>query len=207
MGAEGMHGAGADMSLDWLNDPLAVGEAAWERMGLDEGYDGAWDDVSDSESVGGWGFMRFGLAAGEGPGGVAAGTTGTVADDGEEVLDERSSRHEWEHIRCVLALSRFLLLSTMCSFADAVRAPCSPDTISALEEERDAAARVPNSPRPIRRRSSTGPVSPALRPVLIDRDDDSASGSAVQGEEEEGPVPTSPHSGPAIDEVELIFNR
>ncbi|GAA5842352.1 hypothetical protein JCM9279_005355 [Rhodotorula babjevae] len=181
MGAEGMHGAGADMSLDWLNDPLAVGEAAWERMGLDEGYDGAWDDVSDSESVGGWGFMRFGLAAGEGPGGVAAGTTGTVADDGEEVLDERSSRNEWEHI--------------------------SPDTISALEEERDAAARVPNSPRPIRRRSSTGPVSPALRPVLIDRDDDSASGSAVQGEEEEGPVPTSPHSGPAIDEVELIFNR
>lgn len=83
----------------------------------------------------------------------------------------------------------------------------SPDTISALEEERAASERVPNSPRPMRRRSSTGPISPALRPVLIERDDDSAAGSAVQGEEEEGPVPTSPHSGPAIDEVELIFHR
>lgn len=89
--------------------------------------------------------------------------------------------------------------------------PCSPETITALEEER-LAGEVPNSPRPSRRRSSTGPVSPALRPVIIDRDDD---GTAVpkrregeEGEEdEEGPVATSPHSGPAIDEVELIFKR
>lgn len=90
----------------------------------------------------------------------------------------------------------------------------SPETITALEEER-AAARVPNSPRPSRRRSSTGPVSPALRPVLIDRDDDGAGASAAEGSAlidggeaaEEGPVPTVPHAGPAIDEVELIFHR
>ncbi|BGP36956.1 Factor arrest protein 11 [Rhodotorula kratochvilovae] len=171
---------GGDGEMDWLNDPLGLGAAAWERMNLDEGYAGEWDDVSDGESVGGWGFMRFGLAAGEGD--RAPGMTGTPADDGEEVLDERTSRHEWEHI--------------------------SPETITALEEERAAAARLPpHSPRPMRRRSSTGPISPALRPVLIDRDDDAAGGSAVQDGEEEGPVPTVPHEGPAIDEVELIFNR
>ncbi|GAA6052338.1 hypothetical protein JCM3770_007259 [Rhodotorula araucariae] len=181
-----LHGGGTEAGLDWLNDPLGLGAAAWERLGLDgdaaAGYDGAWDDVSDGESVGGWGFMRFGLAAGEGD--RAPGTTGTPADDGEEVLDEESSRHEWEHI--------------------------SPETITALEEERAASARLPpHSPRPMRRRSSTGPISPALRPVLIDRDDDAAGAveGAVQDGEEEGPVPTIPHEGPAIDEVELIFNR
>ncbi|EGU13198.1 hypothetical protein RTG_00359 [Rhodotorula toruloides ATCC 204091] len=164
-----------DDLLDWLNDPLGASDAAWERLGL-EGYDGEWDDVSDSESVGGWGFMRFGLDE--------PGATGTLADDGGEVLNEQAMRHEWEHI--------------------------SPETISALEEER-AASRVPNSPRPSRRRSSTGPISPALRPVIFDRDDDGTCGpsdnSAMQEGDEEGPVPTVPHEGPAIDEVELIFNR
>lgn len=80
-----------DDLLDFLNDPLGSSDAAWERLGL-EGYEGEWDDVSDSESVGGWGFMRFG---------VESGSTGTVADDGDEVLDERSGRIEWEHIRYV----------------------------------------------------------------------------------------------------------
>ncbi|GAA5980477.1 hypothetical protein JCM10908_001665 [Rhodotorula pacifica] len=168
-----------DDLLDFLNDPLGSSDAAWERLGL-EGYEGEWDDVSDSESVGGWGFMRFGVDD-------KSGLTGTVADDGEEVLDERSGRIEWEHI--------------------------SPETITALEEERAASSTspaVPNSPRPprSRRRSSTGPVSPALRPVLIDRDDDGATvGDAGDGPEEEGPAPMVPHEGPAIDEVELVFNR
>ncbi|GAA5892539.1 hypothetical protein JCM6882_005642 [Rhodosporidiobolus microsporus] len=169
-----------DELLDFLNDPLGASEEAWERLGL-EGYEGEWDDVSDSESVGGWGFMRFGEEGMEGRAGE------------EEVIDERTSRNEWEHI--------------------------SPETITALEEERRAGD-VPNSPRPSRRRSSTGPVSPALRPVIFDRDDDgapvptaargaddSAIAAAAAQDEEEGPVPTGPHSGPAIDEVELIFKR
>ncbi|GAA5831511.1 hypothetical protein JCM11251_004048 [Rhodosporidiobolus azoricus] len=164
-----------DDLLDFLNDPLGASEEAWERLGL-EGYEGEWDDVSDSESVGGWGFMRFGEDEG--------------GRNGEEPeIDERTSRNEWEHI--------------------------SPETITALEEERRAAT-VPSSPRPTRRRSSTGPVSPALRPVIFDRDedgdsalskDDSAISSVGGQDDEEGPVPTGPHSGPAIDEVELIFKR
>lgn len=85
-----------DDLLDFLNDPLgSSSDAAWERLGL-EGYEGEWDDVSDSESVGGWGFMRFGVDERS-----SSGLTGTVADDGEEVLDERSGRIEWEHIRSV----------------------------------------------------------------------------------------------------------
>lgn len=90
----------------------------------------------------------------------------------------------------------------------------SPETITALEEERaaaDAASPItPNSPRPPRnrRRSSTGPISPALRPVLIDRDDDGgASDDAPNADGEEGPAPVAPHEGPAIDEVELVFNQ
>ncbi|BGP12930.1 hypothetical protein JCM10213_004349 [Rhodosporidiobolus nylandii] len=163
-------GVDHDDLLDFLNDPLGASEDAWERLGL-EGYDGEFDDISDSESVGGWGFMRFGDDG-----------SGQPGEEGD--VDERTSRHEWEHI--------------------------SPDTITALEEERRAAA-VPSSPRPSRRRSSTGPVSPALRPVIFDRDDDSGSkGDAAVAnadEVEEGPVPTNPHSGPAVDEVELIFGR
>lgn len=81
-----------DDLLDWLNDPLGASDAAWERLGL-EGYEGEWDDVSDSESVGGWGFMRFGLDE--------PGATGTLADDGSEVLNQQAMRHEWEHISSV----------------------------------------------------------------------------------------------------------
>jgi hypothetical protein len=47
-----------------------------------------------------------------------------------------------------------------------------------------------------------------LRPVLIDRDEDGGTvGDAGDGPEEEGPAPISPHEGPAIDEVELVFHR
>ncbi|GAA5942331.1 uncharacterized protein JCM15063_002973 [Sporobolomyces koalae] len=165
--------------LDWLNDPLGASDAAWEKLGLD-GYEGQWDDISDSESTGSWGFMRFGLDGGSGTEGVAA---DGVARTGEEGDDKR--RNQWEHI--------------------------SPETITALEEER-AASQVPNSPRPSRRRSSTGPVSPALRPVLFDREDEPTSAEngimgIATGDEDEGPIPFEEHSGPAIDEVELVFNR
>ncbi|GAA5872543.1 hypothetical protein JCM16303_004557 [Sporobolomyces ruberrimus] len=171
-------GAGAatadgDM-LDWLNDPLGASDAAWERLGL-EGYEGDWDDISDSESTGSWGFMRFGVEGQAGGEGVAADGTQRSGEEGEE-----KRRNQWEHI--------------------------SPDTITALEEER-AASHVPNSPRPMRRRSSTGPVSPALRPVLFDREDEPVSTGGVAVDEDEGPIPFEEHSGPAIDEVELVFNR
>lgn len=69
---------------------------------------------------------------------------------------------------------------------------------------------MPHSPRPTRgrRRSSTGPVSPALRPVLIDRDEDGgATDDLTAAADEEGPAPVAPHEGPAIDEVELVFKR
>lgn len=157
--------------LDWFNDPLGASDAAWEKLGL-EGYEGEWDDISDTESTGSWGFMRFGVdgTAGAGDASQAGG------DEGEE-----KRRNQWEHI--------------------------SPETITALEEERAAAA-IPNSPRPMRRRSSTGPISPALRPVLFDREDEtSTTGSDAIGDGEEGPIPFEEHTGPAIDEVELVFNR
>jgi hypothetical protein len=60
----------------------------------------------------------------------------------------------------------------------------------------------------MRRRSSTGPISPALRPVLFDREDESpAPGSEALVDEEGGPIPFEEHTGPAIDEVELVFHR
>lgn len=72
----------------------------------------------------------------------------------------------------------------------------SPETITALEEERNAVS--PRSPRPRGRRASTGPISPALRPVVIDRDDD-----AAEEEAEAGPAKVEPHAGPPVDEVEF----
>lgn len=61
----------------------------------------------------------------------------------------------------------------------------------------------------MRRRSSSGnPVSPALRPVLFDREDEpSSAGGPTLVDEEEGPIPFEEHTGPAIDEVELVFHR
>lgn len=86
--------------------------------------------------------------------------------------------------------------------------PLSPEAITALQEER-ASGGGPLSPRPHRRRSSTGPVSPALRPVIIERDEDgrAAEGVVMDGGELEvdGPAPVEPHSGPAVDEFEAIF--
>lgn len=88
---EGGEGGVVDDSLDWLNDPLGASDAAWERLGL-KGYDGEWDDVSDSESTGSWGFMRFGL---DGPGSVGT-ESGTSQASGEE-------RNQWEHISYVVS--------------------------------------------------------------------------------------------------------
>lgn len=60
----------------------------------------------------------------------------------------------------------------------------------------------------MRRRSSTGPISPALRPVLFDREDESTTvGTDTIVDEAEGPIPFEAHDTPAIDEVELVFNR
>lgn len=85
--------------------------------------------------------------------------------------------------------------------------PPSPEAITALQEER-ASAGGPLSPRPHRRRSSTGPISPALRPVIIERDEDGRAqvgGSGLGLEVEDGPAPVEPHTGPAVDEFEAIF--
>ncbi|KDE05127.1 hypothetical protein MVLG_04469 [Microbotryum lychnidis-dioicae p1A1 Lamole] len=183
-------------------DPLEASRADWERLGQLLGqYD---EDISDSESVGSLrGLLRFERGEGrEGEGEEGSDDDGVSEFElEEERMDERQRkaiavRNEWEHI--------------------------SPETITALEEERAAA--LPHSPRPSRRRSSTGPISPALRPVLIDRDDDSAlessGGSAVDeggdagvggaglaGPNSPGPAPAAPHQGPAVDEVELVFGE
>ncbi|KAI5478586.1 hypothetical protein MNV49_004845 [Pseudohyphozyma bogoriensis] len=101
---------------------------------------------------------------------------GSVSDLDIDEIDEAQNRVEWEAM--------------------------SPETISALEEERKATTSSPLSPRPRSRRSSQGPISPALRPVLIDLDDDS-TGEQV----EDGPAATEPHAGPAVDEVELVFGQ
>jgi len=82
-------------------------------------------------------------------------------------------------------------------------ADMSPDIIHALEEERDLAAHggSPRSPRP--RRGSSEPISPALRPVLqsmADEDNEIMPAEDI----EYGPAPSSPHSGPAVDEVEAV---
>lgn len=82
----------------------------------------------------------------------------------------------------------------------------SPETINALEEEKQAAT-SPLSPRPRMRRQSTGPVSPALRPILFDRDDDNGQPVAATADEDEGMAKAEPHAGPPVDEVELIFGQ
>lgn len=102
------------------------------------------------------------------------GSDGSVSDlDIDEEAEQRQARSDWVHM--------------------------SPETITALEEERNSTS--PRSPRTRNRRSSTGPISPALRPILIDRDDDTAI-----VDEMDGPVPAEAHSGPAVDEVELVYN-
>ncbi|KAK4054759.1 Factor arrest protein 11 [Microbotryomycetes sp. JL201] len=166
-------------STDWFEHA----QEDWDRLGE---IVGEYSDISDSESVGslsellgrGYGRVEFG----DDDGSVGDGTSseGNVSDfDMDDLEAEQRARHEWQHI--------------------------SPKTISALEEEKAAAAPNSPSPRLNRRRSSTGPpVSPALRPVLIDRDDDQLD---LQEQIREGPTPSEPHSGPAVDEVELVFGE
>ncbi|KAL8286192.1 hypothetical protein RQP46_004680 [Phenoliferia psychrophenolica] len=78
---------------------------------------------------------------------------GSVSDlDMDEAVSKDQIRQEWEAI--------------------------SPETITALEEERNAGS--PN------------------RPVIIDRDDDAADDGEVAG-----PAQTQPHTGPPVDEVEF----
>ncbi|KAK4703245.1 hypothetical protein P7C70_g2979, partial [Phenoliferia sp. Uapishka_3] len=97
---------------------------------------------------------------------------GSVSDlDIDEEVSKDQIRQEWEAI--------------------------SPETITALEEERNAGS--PRSPRPRGRRASTGPISPALRPVVIDRDDETVDDEV----ENVGPAQTQPHTGPPVDEVEF----
>jgi hypothetical protein len=76
----------------------------------------------------------------------------------------------------------------------------SRETISALENERKAA--LPMSPRPRPRRTSTGPISPALRPVLIDREEEAITIPTM-----DGPAMTAPHSNAPVDEVEFVFGE
>lgn len=93
----------------------------------------------------------------------------------------------------------------MLTFPPPLSTPPSPEAITALQEER-ASGGGPLSPRPHRRRSSTGPISPALRPVIIERDEDGrAADGGGEVEVEDGPAPVEPHSGPAVDEFEAIF--
>ena len=79
-----------------------------------------------------------------------------------------------------------------------------------------AAFGSPRSPRP--RRASSGPKSPALRPVILSEDAYDWSGDGMVEEEVEmGPAETRPHAGarmcearliaagPAVDEVEAVF--
>ncbi|ORY85409.1 hypothetical protein BCR35DRAFT_302898 [Leucosporidium creatinivorum] len=162
---------------DWAG--LGLGGDDWESSREDwerlGEMVGDYSDISDSESVGSLSGL-LGRYSAYGLGGEAS-SDGSVSEfDIEE--DEERRRNEWEHI--------------------------SPETITALEEERAAGLPHSTSPRPSRRRSSTGPISPALRPVLIDRDDDAAE--AVE-ESQDGPVAAAPHSGPAVDEVELVFGE
>lgn len=100
---ETVQAKGGEDSLDWLNDPLGASDAAWERLGL-EGYDGEWDDVSDSESTGSWGFMRFGL---DGPSSV--GPEGGLIQGGDEAEEKR--RNQWEHISYVCMSPAFTVQS------------------------------------------------------------------------------------------------
>ncbi|GAA94758.1 uncharacterized protein L969DRAFT_94615 [Mixia osmundae IAM 14324] len=84
----------------------------------------------------------------------------------------------------------------------------SPETISALEEERVhslSPAGSPRSPRP--RRSSQEPRSPALRPVLSSRYDDDKVFDSRSDDENLIVPPRSPHTGPAVDEFEVVFGQ
>lgn len=168
-----------DQDGELETDPAST-RAAWDRLGDILGH---YDDVSDSESVESLGLMRFTRDTG---------SDGSVSDlDIDEEAEQRQARSDWVHMRYFVSLLPRCTRLTSPTY--------SPETITALEEERNSTS--PRSPRARNRRSSTGPISPALRPVLIDRDDDTAT-----VDEMDGPVPAEPHSGAAVDEVELVYN-
>ncbi|KAI8446653.1 hypothetical protein BY996DRAFT_7797118 [Phakopsora pachyrhizi] len=180
--------------------------SAWHRLGE---LLGDFDDISDSESIASIGYLggEFGL-----DGNISDGCDTSSQDDFKDD-DHNNQRAEWEHL--------------------------SPETITALEEERKTSEGLnPNgSPSQLpRRRKSSEPKSPALRPVVFDgRDDDEDAVNEVFKEggahglgvmENSGspsPVNCSPrrsphfgpqfplnsanHNGPAVDEVELIFGE
>jgi hypothetical protein len=165
----------------------AQAETAWARLGEILGeVGGGVDDISDSESVGSIGFLGFGDG------------------DASEAGSEDDGRPDWAQMRCVAPGSSL-------SGQGGDVAPGSPETIDALEEERamqemGQALGSPRSPRP--RRASSGPKSPALRPVLVNEYDRADDEEAVEFEaEEKGPAPSAEHVGPPVDEVEAVFGR
>lgn len=194
--ASGGVGGGDEDALFGLGgDDWEAAREDWARLGE---MVGEYADVSDSESVGSLSGL-LGRYGGLGGGGSSDGSVSEF--DIEE--DEEQRRHEWEHIRWVFSPPSASLPAP--ALADPLPSlPCSPETITALEEERAHNLPHSTSPRPSRRRSSTGPISPALRPVLIDRDDDAVD---MVEEGQEGPVAAAPHTGPAVDEVELVFGE
>ncbi|KAH8930704.1 hypothetical protein BT69DRAFT_243 [Atractiella rhizophila] len=166
--------------IDGLFDPRPItGEenaslSAWNRLGqiLGEG-----DDISDSESVASIGFL------------------GTYDDDGSSTdggWDSKEEQvHRWEAIRYIIWKET----------AVAHVFGHSPETMNALEEEKQSGA--PRSPRP--RRKSSGPTSPALRPVLSE-DGEDYSNPVIMDREDEQIMEALPHEGPAVDEVEAVFH-
>ncbi|PLW34135.1 hypothetical protein PCASD_11606 [Puccinia coronata f. sp. avenae] len=162
--------------------------SAWNRLGE---LLGDFDDISDSESIASIEYLggEFGS-----DGGVSS------QDDGDQ-QQQQNRRAEWEHL--------------------------SPETITALEEERKTSeSHHHGSPSPIpRRKKSSEPKSPALRPVVFDgREDDddnhfdperlplnrdlsTTSPRRSPHFGPQSPLNASHHSGPAVDEVELIFGE
>ncbi|KAH9465085.1 hypothetical protein Pst134EB_004571 [Puccinia striiformis f. sp. tritici] len=165
--------------------------SAWNRLGE---LLGDFDDISDSESI-----VSIGYLGGE------FGSDGGVSslDDCKDE-DNQDRRAEWEHL--------------------------SPETITALEEERKTSENQHGSPSQIpRRKKSSEPKSPALRPVVFDGRDDDEVTDQIERERishhldlsssprisshrspqfgPQSPLKAHHHSGPAVDEVELIFGE
>ncbi|WAR55265.1 hypothetical protein PtB15_6B3 [Puccinia triticina] len=166
--------------------------SAWNRLGE---LLGDFDDISDSESIASIGYLggEFGS-----DGGVSS------LDEFKDEDNQQDRRAEWEHL--------------------------SPETITALEEERKTSENQHGSPSQIpRRKKSSEPKSPALRPVVFDGRDDDEVTDQIERERvshhleltgsprasshrsphfgPQSPLNASHHSGPAVDEVELIFGE
>lgn len=165
--------------------------SAWNRLGE---LLGDFDDISDSESIASIGYL----------GGEFGSDGGVSSLDDFKDDDNQNRRAEWEHL--------------------------SPETITALEEERKTSESQHGSPSQIpRRKKSSEPKSPALRPVVFDGREDDEVTDQVERERlsnslelvssprtsshrsphfgPQSPLNASHHSGPAVDEVELIFGE